>query len=350
MPSASIAGAVLTIDLGAIGENYRRLKRRLGNVACAAVVKADAYGLGMSEVAPTLAGAGCGTFFVAHLSEGIRLRELLSPSGNLRSAWGPPRQRAGLSRPRPNPGIERSVADRRLGAPGARGRRAAGSRARGHRHEPLGSLSRRSRCTGRLTGVAGGHRGSLLDEPSRRRRGSRPSLEIESSSVGSKRSVADCHRLRPASPTPQPSFSAPNFTSTWPRSGVALYGVNPTPGTPQPDGGSPSFTKQNRRSPEKLTGQRALATVPPTGRPGRGGLRPYRSAMRMATSGHSGNCAHVGVAGQSVPVVGRISMDLITLDVTEAAAGDGSPRCSSRLDRWNRANRCPGSRGKHHRL
>jgi alanine racemase len=44
---------------------------------CAAVVKADAYGLGAARVAPVLAAEGCDTFFVAHLAEGIALREIL---------------------------------------------------------------------------------------------------------------------------------------------------------------------------------------------------------------------------------------------------------------------------------
>ncbi len=73
----SLAGAVLTIDLGAIRENYRRLKAHLGGVSCAAVVKADAYGLGAAEVAPALLREGCETFFVAQVSEGIALRRIL---------------------------------------------------------------------------------------------------------------------------------------------------------------------------------------------------------------------------------------------------------------------------------
>ncbi|RWQ80262.1 MAG: alanine racemase, partial [Mesorhizobium sp.] len=42
--SETAAGAILTVDLGAIRENYRRLKARLGGVGCASVVKADGYG------------------------------------------------------------------------------------------------------------------------------------------------------------------------------------------------------------------------------------------------------------------------------------------------------------------
>jgi alanine racemase len=71
------AGAILTIDLGAIRANYRFLKARLPSARCAAVVKADAYGLGAAHVAPVLAAEGCDTFFVAHLAEGITLREIL---------------------------------------------------------------------------------------------------------------------------------------------------------------------------------------------------------------------------------------------------------------------------------
>lgn len=72
------AGAFLTIDLGAIAENWRSLQSRLGsNTECGAVLKTDAYGLGMDRVAPVLAKAGCKTFFVAHVFEGIDLRKLL---------------------------------------------------------------------------------------------------------------------------------------------------------------------------------------------------------------------------------------------------------------------------------
>ncbi|MBV1706585.1 MAG: alanine racemase [Hyphomicrobiales bacterium] len=71
--------ARLTIDLAAIAANWRQLAQRAGPALCAAVVKADAYGLGAGEVAPVLAKAGCGTFFVAHLGEGVALRKIIGP-------------------------------------------------------------------------------------------------------------------------------------------------------------------------------------------------------------------------------------------------------------------------------
>ena len=71
------AGAVLTIDLAALVANYRFLRDRLVGVECAAVVKADAYGLGAARVAAALFRDGCRQFFVAHLNEGIDLRAAL---------------------------------------------------------------------------------------------------------------------------------------------------------------------------------------------------------------------------------------------------------------------------------
>lgn len=75
--SEAEASAILTIDLDALSENYRTLAERAGPAECGAVVKADAYGLGMAEIAPALWRAGCRTFFVATLGEAHALRELL---------------------------------------------------------------------------------------------------------------------------------------------------------------------------------------------------------------------------------------------------------------------------------
>ncbi|HZH45236.1 MAG TPA: alanine racemase, partial [Roseococcus sp.] len=57
--------AVLSIDLGAVVRNWRRLGERHSAGAVAAVVKADAYGLGAAPVAGALRDAGCRHFFVA---------------------------------------------------------------------------------------------------------------------------------------------------------------------------------------------------------------------------------------------------------------------------------------------
>ena len=69
--------AVLTIDLDALAANYRHLRDLAAPAECAAVVKADAYGLGMAKAAPALWRSGCRTFFVATLTEAEELRALL---------------------------------------------------------------------------------------------------------------------------------------------------------------------------------------------------------------------------------------------------------------------------------
>lgn len=68
------AGGVLHIDLDALVSNWRTLRDHAGGAETAAVVKANAYGIGIEKAVPALSKAGCRTFFVAHLSEAIRAR------------------------------------------------------------------------------------------------------------------------------------------------------------------------------------------------------------------------------------------------------------------------------------
>ncbi len=68
------ATGVVAIDLGQIRANWRALAKRVAPAGCAAVVKADAYGLGAARVIPALYQAGCRTFFVATLGEAIAAR------------------------------------------------------------------------------------------------------------------------------------------------------------------------------------------------------------------------------------------------------------------------------------
>jgi alanine racemase len=75
-PDPATIGGHLTIDLAAIEANWRTLASRTVPIECAAVVKADAYGCGLDVVTTRLAKAGCKTFFVADLAEGRRVRAL----------------------------------------------------------------------------------------------------------------------------------------------------------------------------------------------------------------------------------------------------------------------------------
>lgn len=78
------AGAVLEIDLGAVRQNYRRLKTNLNPGArCGAVVKADGYGLGVAPIAVALHSEGCEMFFVAHCDDAIALRSCVPASARI---------------------------------------------------------------------------------------------------------------------------------------------------------------------------------------------------------------------------------------------------------------------------
>ncbi len=67
----------LTVDLHAVEDNYRTLQQVASGADVAGVVKADAYGLGVDAVARTLQRAGCRHFFVAKLDEAVELRPIV---------------------------------------------------------------------------------------------------------------------------------------------------------------------------------------------------------------------------------------------------------------------------------
>jgi alanine racemase len=75
-PGPDEAGGILTIDLAAIEANWKKLAGMTIPVECAAVVKGDAYGCGLDPVARKLSKAGCRTFFVADVAEGRRVRAI----------------------------------------------------------------------------------------------------------------------------------------------------------------------------------------------------------------------------------------------------------------------------------
>jgi alanine racemase len=84
-----MATATLSIDLDAIAANWRALDALSApGVQTAAVVKADAYGLGLSRVARSLAQVGARRFFVAVAEEGAALRQVLGPGPQINILGG----------------------------------------------------------------------------------------------------------------------------------------------------------------------------------------------------------------------------------------------------------------------
>ena len=67
------------VDLGALRHNVAAIRRRIGQARLMAVVKADAYGHGLAEVAGTLRHCGVDAFAIANLTEALALRQVVGP-------------------------------------------------------------------------------------------------------------------------------------------------------------------------------------------------------------------------------------------------------------------------------
>ena len=79
----------LRVNLENLRYNYEALKKRVGAAKIGASVKADAYGLGAVQVGRALYGAGCRIFFVATAGEGKILRDAIGPNGAIYVLNGP---------------------------------------------------------------------------------------------------------------------------------------------------------------------------------------------------------------------------------------------------------------------
>ncbi|MFQ5984632.1 MAG: alanine racemase [Alphaproteobacteria bacterium] len=308
------AGAVLTIDLGAIAVNYRRLNERLGGAKCACVVKAGAYGLGMGRVARALARAGCDSFFVATLDEGLRLRRLLNEA-EIAVFNGPP------------PGAEGElVANRLIPVLNDLGDIARwGARAHGHRR--LHAILHVDTGMCRL-GLPPEAVDRLAAEPERlagldvRLVMSHLACADEPESPMNARQLAAFTAARAGLPLAPASLAASSgiflgaaYHFDVARPGAALYGINPTPGRPNPmaevvrlqgkiiqvrDVDSPQTVGYGAT--HRVAGPGRIATVPVG----------YADGYHRSLS----NRAFAYIGNTQIPVVGRVSMDLITLDVS----------------------------------
>lgn len=81
-PAFEAASNRVTIDLGALADNWRHMDRLSGKARAAAVLKANAYGIGIEPAASTLYAAGARDFFVASVEEGVALRPIV-PDGRI---------------------------------------------------------------------------------------------------------------------------------------------------------------------------------------------------------------------------------------------------------------------------
>ncbi len=314
--------ALLTIDLHALTDNYWRLQQAAAGSEVAAVVKANGYGLGALEVAGALADAGCRRFFVAHPDEGRALRGRL-PEALIHVLNGLPA------------GTEAAMAEAGLipvlNHPGELARWAGQARRSGRRL-PAALQIDSGMC--RL--------GFAETELEQLDADALPVLDLvlvmshlacaeEPDNPLNEQQRQRFDRLRRYLP-PAPAslanssgiFLGAAFHYDLCRPGVALYGVNPTPGRATPM--APVITLE---APVLQVHEvRGPGTV------GYGATYPTRPGMRIATvpvgyaDGYpraAGGRASARIEGQAVPLAGRVSMDLIALDVSALPADAVQP-------------------------
>ncbi|WP_279595604.1 alanine racemase [Methylobacterium sp. J-090] len=316
-------GATLIIDLGAIVSNWRRLADEAPGRACAAVVKADAYGCGLDRVAPALWQAGCRTFFVAHLSEAIAARALLPEAiiyvlNGLLPGIGPALMAHAL---RPVVGSRDEMVEW-----------AALAAASG---APLPAALHIDTGMNRL-GFPVPEALALAGDPIVAQAGIAllmthlVSAELPEEVVNA-RQAADFARLRAALPGIPASFAnssgvflgAPAHHDLL-RPGYALFGGNPVPGRPNP-------MRPVVRLEATIAQVRTVAAGDTAGYNARwtaDGPRRLATLSLGYADGYPRAASGRGMAlvgGVRCPIVGLISMDLVILDVTDApAAARGS--------------------------
>jgi alanine racemase len=305
--------AVLTIDLGAIVENHRRLRRQAPGSEVAAVVKADGYGLGAREVAAALWQGGARTFFVAHPEEGVALRTAL-PDATIFVLHGL------------QEGGGEALADTGLipvlNHPGELARYLALARRRERRLPAALQIDSGMCRLGFAAAEFDGIDQAQLAALDLRLVMSHLACAEEAGHPLNQEQRARFERLRRVLPDAPASlanssgmFLGPAFHYQLCRPGVALYGVNPTPGHANPTAAVVKL--------EAPVLQIHEAAVP--GSVGYGATYRTSAGARIATvpvgyaDGYlrsASSRASARIAGVEVPLAGRVSMDLIGLDVT----------------------------------
>ena len=310
------AGALLTIDLDAIAENYRRIRALLRpGTQCAGVVKADGYGCGAIKVARRLFAEGCRVFFVARADEGFALKPHL-PEAEVCVLDGL------------LPGIVNDYAEAGivpvLNDAGQVEAWTAYCAANEYRPPVVVHVD-----TGmNRLGLSEAEANALADEADALRAFS--DVLVMSHLVVSEEpanpinamQLAAYERVRARFPKAKTSlanssgiFLGAAYHFDLARPGYALYGGNPTPGKPNP----------MRHAVQLLARIVQVREVDKAGTVGYGATARIGAGGRIATiavgyaDGYLRSLSNRGAAWigpHRVPIIGRVSMDLVTLDVS----------------------------------
>ena len=320
--AAATAGAigVLTVDLDAVIANWRKLEKTAVPAECAAVIKADAYGCGVDRVARALAGAGCKTFFVATLEEARTARAALPTAAiyvldgffqNSGEAYARIDARPVIGEL--NELAEWDVFCRRSGWSGG---------AAVHIDTGMNRLGLTiTEAQGIVPRINAGDHGITL-VMSHLACAETLNHPLNGKQLAAFREIASLYSGVPAALSNSSGvFLGAQFQFDMVRPGAALYGVNPTPEADNPM--QPVVDLKARivqiRNVERGEGV------------GYGGTwtarRPTRLAIvsagyadgyfRAASANDGTRGAEVVVAGKRCPIAGRVSMDLIAVDITD---------------------------------
>lgn len=313
MTNLDQAGGVLTVDLDAIASNWRTLKARVAPVEVAAVVKANAYGVGVTPVVRALGAAGCKTFFVATLDEALEVKAALGAPQRRIFALNPPPARPEATAAAGIVPVLCTIEQVRAWPAG----------------EPAAlkidtGMSRRGLTSGELDTLAAD--AALI-------RGLNLVLvmshlacaEIPDHPLNERQRTAFA-AARGRFPTVPGSlanssgaFLPASYHFDLVRAGAALYGINPTPGRANP---MRPVVQLNARI-VQVRDVDAGTTV------GYGATHRFARPSRVATvavgyaDGYPRSLSNRGfgyIGGVRVPLVGRVSMDLASFDVTDVPA------------------------------
>ncbi|MBV6656507.1 MAG: alanine racemase [Devosiaceae bacterium] len=318
-------GGRLTIDLGALANNYRTLRDLSAPGACGAAVKANAYGLGLEPVCRTLRAAGCRSFFVALPEEAFALRGLLADAdiyclGGL-TPGGAADYLAQSIRPVLNTlGEVDAWADAGAGSPCAL-HVDTGMNRLGLTLPEAESLAGDTQTVARL---------NLQLVMSHLACADTPEHPLNDAQV----SVFDAVRaLFPGVPASLANsagvLQAPKFRHALARPGIALYGGASAPVTPNPI--KPvvrldARVMQVRAVPAgQSVGYGAAQTVPRATRLAILGVGYADGYHRLAGASDAQAGGSVAFGGSPAPLVGRISMDLMAADITDVAFDNVQP-------------------------
>ncbi|MGC1464993.1 MAG: alanine racemase [Pseudolabrys sp.] len=325
-PPESEAGGVLTVDLGSIVANWQALARRAMPTECAAVIKADGYGCGIEPVAAILAKAGCRTFFVADLAEAKRARAV-APSAAIYVLNGLMPNTASVfadihARPVIGSMVELAEWDAFCSA-----------------HEWRGGAALHVDTGMNRLGISAGEAAALAPRIRSENHGitllmshlacaELPEHPLNDQQIKLFREVRVLYRGIPSSLANSSGvFLGSAAHCDMVRPGVALYGVNPTPGRSNP---MRAVVELRGRIVQVRTVQRgetvgydATWTAKRTTRIAITAVGYADGYLRAASATDDIPGGSAIVAGKRCMLAGRISMDLLAIDITDLPDGAG---------------------------